>query len=309
MKIFSLTVLAAGAAFAGTLQMPPTCTTPDGMAVDPSGRLVIAAPNNNHKQPGALFRLSAPGGAPEKWFDVPAYAESGWASPMGVCFGPDGELYVCDNQKAGHGRLLRLTFKDDKVATCETIACGLENANGVKYLNGRLYLTQAFLRSIPAPDGALTSGLYMFSAKDRNVRVTNTEKDPQLVFKDVTAGRVKVGLNGVAVTSKGVIYTGNYGAGRVWKLTPGEDGRIAKSEVFVKPEAGVKTPDGLCVDDDDNLYIADMHGNQSVKVTPAGEVKVVQKGGFRAPSEPCVWRGNLYISNYGGTTVEETPLR
>ena len=269
MKIFSLTVLAAGAAFAGTLQMPPTCTTPDGMAVDPSGRLVIAAPNNSHKQPGALFRLSAPGGTPEKWFEVPAYV----------------------------------------VATCETIACGLENANGVKYLNGRLYLTQAFLRSIPAPDGALTSGLYMFSAKDRNVRVTNTEKDPQLVFKDVTTGRVKVGLNGVAVTSKGVIYTGNYGAGRVWKLTPGEDGRIAKSEVFVKPEAGVKTPDGLCVDDDDNLYIADMHGNQSVKVTPAGEVKVVQKGGFRAPSEPCVWRGNLYISNYGGTTVEETPLR
>ncbi len=305
MKILAMTVAAAGLASAGTIQMPPSCTTPDGMAVDPAGRLVIAAPNNDHSQPGAVFRLSEPGGTPEKWFEVPAYAESGYASPMGVCFGPEGELYVCDNQKAGNGRLLRLTFKDDKIATCETIACGLENANGVKYLNGRLYMTQAFLRGIPAEGGALTSGLYMFSASDRNVRVSNTADDAQLVFRDVTAGRIKVGLNGVAVDSKGAIYVGNYGAGRVWKLTPGEDGRIAKSEVFVKPEAGVKTPDGLCVDDKDNLYIADMHGDQAVRVSPSGEVKVVRKGGFKRPSEPCAWRGRLYVSNYGGTTVEE----
>ena len=305
MKILAMTVAAAGLASAGTIQMPPSCTTPDGMAVDPAGRLVIAAPNNDHSQPGAVFRLSEPGGTPEKWFEVPAYAESGYASPMGVCFGPEGELYVCDNQKAGNGRLLRLTFKDDKIATCETVACGLENANGVKYLNGRLYMTQAFLRGIQAEGGALTSGLYMFSASDRNVRVSNTADDAQLVFRDVTAGRIKVGLNGVAVDSKGAIYVGNYGAGRVWKLTPGEDGRIAKSEVFVKPEAGVKTPDGLCVDDKDNLYIADMHGNQAVRVSPSGEVKVVRKGGFKRPSEPCAWRGRLYVSNYGGTTVEE----
>ena len=305
MKILAMTVAAAGLASAGTIQMPPSCTTPDGMAVDPAGRLVIAAPNNDHSQPGAVFRLSEPGGTPEKWFEVPAYAESGYASPMGVCFGPEGELYVCDNQKPGKGRLLRLTFKDDKIATCETVACGLENANGVKCLNGRLYMTQAFLRGIPAEGGALTSGLYMFSASDRNVRVSNTADDAQLVFRDVTAGRIKVGLNGVAIDSKGAIYVGNYGAGRVWKLTPGEDGRIAKSEVFVKPEAGVKTPDGLCVDDKDNLYIADMHGNQAVRVSPSGEVKVVRKGGFKRPSEPCAWRGRLYVSNYGGTTVEE----
>ena len=305
MKILAMTVAAAGLASAGTIQMPPSCTTPDGMAVDPAGRLVIAAPNNDHSQPGAVFRLSEPGGTPEKWFEVPAYAESGYASPMGVCFGPEGELYVCDNQKAGNGRLLRLTFKDDKIATCETVACGLENANGVKCLNGRLYMTQAFLRGIPAEGGALTSGLYMFSASDRNVRVSNTADDAQLVFRDVTAGRIKVGLNGVAIDSKGAIYVGNYGAGRVWKLTPGEDGRIAKSEVFVKPEAGVKTPDGLCVDDKDNLYIADMYGDQAVRVSPSGEVKVVRKGGFKRPSEPCAWRGRLYVSNYGGTTVEE----
>ena len=305
MKILPLTILATSVACAATLQMPPTCTKPDGMAIDPSGRLVIAAPNNNHKQPGALFRLTEPGKAPVKWIDVPAYAESGWSSPMGICFGPDGELYVCDNQKAGSARLLRLTFKDDKVATCETIAGGLWNANGVKYLKGKLYLTQAYLKGEPE-NGAKPSGLYMFDAKDRNVRVTNTDADAQLVFKDTFTKAC--GCNGVAVTSKGEIYVSNYGEGRVWKLTPGEDGRITKKELVVKPEAGVKTPDGLCVDENDNLYIADMQGCQAVKVTPKGEVQVLKKGGFRAPSEPCVWRGNYYISNYGSTTVEETKL-
>ncbi len=305
MKILPLTILATSVACAATLQMPPTCTKPDGMAVDPSGRLVIAAPNNNHKQPGALFRLTEPGKAPTKWIDVPAYAESGWSSPMGICFGPDGELYVCDNQKAGSARLLRLTFKDDKVATCETIAGGLWNANGVKYLKGKLYLTQAFLKGEPV-NGAKLSGLYMFDAKDRNVRVTNTEADPQLVFKDTFTKAC--GCNGVAVTSKGEIYVSNYGESRVWKLTPGADGRIAKKELFVKPDAGVKTPDGLCVDENDNLYIADMNGCQAVRVLPCGKVEILKKGGFRAPSEPCVWRGNYYISNYGSTTVEETKL-
>ena len=39
-----------------------------------------------------------------------------------------------------------------------------------------------------------------------------------------------------------------------------------------------------------------------------GEVKFVRKGGFSRPSEPCVWKGGLYIANYGGTTLAELPL-
>ena len=91
----SMTALAA----AVKIQMPPSCTNPDGMAVDPAGRLVIATPNNDHKQPGAIFLLDSPDSTPRKWFDVPAHPESGYAAPMGICFGSEGEMYVCDNQK------------------------------------------------------------------------------------------------------------------------------------------------------------------------------------------------------------------
>ena len=72
--------------------------------------------------------------------------------------------------------------------------------------------------------------------------------------------------------------------------------------------AGVKTPDGLCVDAEDNLYIADMMGDAAVKVTPQGKVSFVKKGGFIRPSEPGAWRGSLYVANWGGTTVEKIPL-
>ena len=100
--------------------------------------------------------------------------------------------------------------KDDKFDKCEVVAYGLDNANGVKYLNGKLYLTQAFLYGVKRGDGAASSGLYMFSATDRNVKVGNTPADPQCVFSDVTRNpQIRGGLNGVAVDAKGFIYTGN----------------------------------------------------------------------------------------------------
>lgn len=304
-RILIATCALVFAANARTVQMPATCTTPDGMCVDAKGRLVIAAPNNDRRHPGAIFRIDEPGSAPVKWFDVPPCKESGYASPMGICFGPDGELYVCDNQKDSRGRLLRITFKDDRIASCEAVAVGLDNANGVKHLNGRLYVTQAFLYNVKRGDGAASSGLYMFAATDRNVRVGNTPADPQCVFSDVTRNpEIRGGLNGVAVDAKGRIYTGNYGDGRVWRLTPGDDGRIVKSEEIVHAFGLSVTPDGMCVDDAGNLYIADMRGDALERITPDGGFAVLRKGGFARPSEPCVWKGSVYVANYGGTTLE-----
>ena len=168
-------------------------------------------------------------------------------------------------------------------------------------------MTQAFLRNLPREDGHLPSGLYMFSATDRNVKVTNTAADPQLVFADHTGGKIRVGLNGVAVDGKGNIFVDNYGDGRIWKLKPGADGRIASSELFAWSD--MRTPDGLCTDAEGNVYTADMHGGAAVKVDPKGKVTTVAKDCFTKPSEPCVWRGRLYVADYGSTTLTEVPLK
>lgn len=294
-------------ASARTVQMPRECTTPDGMCVAADGALVIAAPNNDHKMPGAIFRLASPGATPVKWFEVPANPETGYSSPMGVCFGPEGELYVCDNQKDSNGRILVFTFPDGSSAAprMEVVACGLDNANGVKYLNGRLYVTQAFLFGEKRADNAMASGLFMFDAKARNQRAVNSHASAQCVHADWTVNpKIRGGLNGVATDGVDTLFTGNYGDGHVWKLKVGADGRVVKSEIYAKDHEKLVTPDGFCLDRSGDLFIADMHGCSLVKVTAAGKVEIVKKGGFNRPSEPCCYRGNVYVANYGGTTLE-----
>ena len=54
--------------------------------------------------------------------------------------------------------------------------------------------------------------------------------------------------------------------------------------------------------------MADMHAGAAVKVDRKGAVTTVAKDCFTRPSEPCVWRGRLYISDYGSTTLTEIPL-
>jgi len=313
-KCAMVLAIVAGSAFAERIQMPSGCTTPDGMAIDPKGRLVIAAANvSDRSKPGAVFRMDAPDKAPVKWFEVPPHPESGYAQPMGIAFGPDGELYLCDCQEPGKGRLLRFEFAaDDSVAKCETVADGLANANGVKYYKGRLYLSQAKVPRAKRNKEGSASAIYCFSATDRNVKVTNTEADSQMVFCDSTMNpKMAVGLNGVAIDKNGYLYTGNYGDGRVWRLKIGEDGKIAEKKVFVEPseENGIVSPDGMCVDEEGNLYIADMFGYSAQKVTPDGKVITLMKNppdvkdGLERPSEPCFWKGCLYLSNWGGTTL------
>ena len=60
-----------------------------------------------------------------KWFDVPVHEETGIATPMGIAFGPDGDLYICDNQGWSgkeelcfKGRILRVKTDGDNVVKC-----------------------------------------------------------------------------------------------------------------------------------------------------------------------------------------------
>jgi hypothetical protein len=51
-----------------------------------------------------------------------------------------------------------------------------------------------------------------------------------------------------------------------------------------------------------------MHACAAVKVDAKGTVTTVAKDCFTKPSEPCVWRGKLYVSDYASTTLTEVPL-
>ncbi len=313
------------------LMLPDFCPTPDGMAVDAAGNLVVACPNfADPALPGCVITVS-PGRKATKWFDVPPLAETGKAFPMGIAFGEDGDLFVCDNQnwptgngdhgEINQGRLLRLRIRDGKVAKTTVVACGISHPNGVRIRGDFAYVTVSMLPKVERSDGLLTSAVYRFRTDDRGIELTNTLDDPNLLVSFVTENPdCQYGADGLAFDSKGNLFVGNFGDGALHKVTFDEKGNVTASSVFAKtdfntpmssPDFGkrmtkgkMRTTDGICIDENDNVYVADFSNNAVCRVDPQGNIAVLaqspdcdgSQGGLDQPGEPILWDGRLVVS-------------
>ncbi len=136
---------------------------------------------------------------------------NGWASPMGLAFNEEGDLFISDNQgwsgaeKAKNkGRVLRLKFENDQLKETITVASGMEHPNGIRIRNGKLYVTQSSLSQIKDPSGLLVSGVYCFDMNDRDIAVTNTSADQNLLTTVITKNpEVQYGLDGIVFNEAG----------------------------------------------------------------------------------------------------------
>jgi sugar lactone lactonase YvrE len=324
------------------LQLPDYAVTPDGMAIAPDGQLVVACPNfasyalgaTKPSVPACLIKIDKHGKI-TKWVDIPVMAETGRSCPMGIEFGPHGELYVVDNQnwadgngakgEVNQGRILRLTIKGNRIMDSAVLAKGISHPNGIRYYKGNVYVTVSKLPKIKRPDGLLTSAVYRFPADGREIEVSNTLKDKNLLMPFVTQNRYTAyGLDGIVFDSKGSLYVGNFGDGTIYKIVLDAHGNAVSSAVFARTDfdlsldpqapgfldramkAKMRTTDGICVDGHDNLYVADFSNNAIAKVTPSGQISVMaqngdtdgQHGEINQPSEPIVWDGRLVVTNF-----------
>jgi len=313
------------------VNLPDDCPTPDGMAIDPEGNLVVACPNfADAKKPGCLIRIDR-NRQVTRWVDVPPLAETGRACPMGIAFGPDGDLYVCDNQnwptgngkngEINQGRLLRLRIRDGKIAQTTVVASGISHPNGVRVHQGHVYVTVSMLPKIKRKDGLLVSAVYRFRPDDQDIRLTNTRLDKNLLVTFVTRNRdCQYGADGLAFDSKGSLFVGNFGDGALHKVTFDAAGNVTSNAVFAKTDfatpmtdkdfaqkmvqAKMRTTDGICIDKDDNIYVADFSNNALCKVDPQGTITVLAQspdcdgsdGGLDQPGEPIVWDGKLVVT-------------
>ena len=342
MKLAAL-CLTAALAFCGNLYaqpqtsskllvtLPDFCPTPDGMAIDGAGNLVVACPNfADTSYPGCVVRVS-PDGQVTKWFDVPAHPETGKAYPMGIAFAENGDLFVCDNQnwptgngdqgELNQGRLLRLHIRDDKLVKTTVVASGISHPNGVRVHDGWVYVTVSMLPKVKRPDGLLTSAVYRFRPEDHAVQLANTLDDANLLTSFVTKNPdCQYGADGLVFDSKGNLFVGNFGDGALHKVTFDDDGNVAGKSVFAKTdmatpmsspqfakrmtEAKMRTTDGICIDSSDNIYVADFSNNAVCRVDPQGEITVLaqspdcdgSQGGLDQPGEPILWNGKLVVS-------------
>ncbi len=323
------------------ITLPDFAVTPDGMAIAPDGDLVLALPNfasngpdNNPTVPACVAKIS-PDLKVRKWFDVPVLAETGRACPMGIEFGPEGELYMVDNQtwKTGNGphgeinlgRILRVNFRGGQPTETIVLAKGISHPNGLRYRNGQVYVTVSQLPKVKRPDGLLTSAVYRFPANGHDIQVDDTLQDPNLLASFVTQNKfTQYGLDGIVFDSKGNLYVGNFGDGAISKLTFDASGKLTSTTLFAKTDldysldpklpgyldkatkAKMRTTDGICADQNDNFYVADFSNNAIAKVNPAGQISVLKQNGdtggrngdLNEPGEPIVWRGMLVVSNF-----------
>lgn len=284
--------------------LPDYVSTPDGMAIAPDGDLVLSCPNfANQTQPGCLLKIDANKNV-KKWVNVPALKESGLACPMGIAFGPDGDIYICDNQGWSgapklqfKGRMLRLRIKDDKVIKTTVVAEGMEHPNGVRVRGNHMYVTQSMLSKVKDPSGLLVSCVYKFSLDDENIKVTNTLEDKNILTTFITLNvDDQYGADGIEFDKEGNLYVGNFGDGAVHKITFNTDGTVKENKVWAKDSTQLTTTDGMIMDDDGNLYIADFSSNAIGKVTPDGKViRIAQSpdsdgfnGELDQPGEPVI---------------------
>jgi sugar lactone lactonase YvrE len=283
--------------------LPDNCPTPDAFDVAPDGSLTLTCPNYaNRKLQGELFSLSAKGKVTHL-ATVPKLKQKNKANPMGLAYGPEGELYIADSRGPKNGRILKLTFKNNKVDSSQVIASGL-NPNGLRYHQGYIYVTQPKMPKVKSKKS--TSAVYRFKATDSNLKMSNTLADKHIIFSVETQNPDRqFGLDGLVFDQQGRLYTTDFGDGTIYRLTLNDDGVVTHKEIYaqVPNTTGV---DGMAIDATGNLYLAGFSQNQLLKVNTQGTVSIIadypdnngSNGQLDQPADLIVYKNKLIISNF-----------
>jgi sugar lactone lactonase YvrE len=296
------------------LTLPDYVSTPDGMAIDSEGNLILACPNYaDPSMPGCLLKIDERKKI-GKLVDVPVSGETGHAFPMGIAFGPDGDLYVCDNQGWSgkpelvfKGRILRLRIRDGQVVKTTVVAHGMEHPNGIRVHRNHMYLTHSMLSRVKDPSGLLVSCVYRFGLDEENISITNTLEDPHILTTFLTHNKdIQYGADGIEFDKAGNLYVGNFGDGAVYKIRFNDDGSVKENKLWAQDPKQLKSTDGMIIDGEGNLYIADFCANAVAKVQPNGKVtRIAQSpdsdglhGELDQPGEPIIWRGKLVVTAF-----------
>jgi|AGTN01.3.fsa_nt_gi hypothetical protein len=303
------------------VKLPDYVSTPDGMAIDSKGDLILSCPNfADLSMPGLVMKIDKNKNM-TKLFEVPVHPETGCARPMGIALDAHDHMYICDNQawpgdpaRQFKCRILRVEFDGKRITKCVTVANRMEHPNGIKIRGNYMYVTESKMTKIKHPSGLLVSGVYRFALDDENIDVENTLDDPNLLTTYVSLNAdYQYGTDGLAISASGDLYVGVFGDGAVYKTTFNEDASVKETVLFAKNPEELKSTDGMTFDDAGNLYIADFNVNAIVRVTPDGTVSRFAQspdcdgfdGGLDQPGEPCIWGDKIIVSCFDLITGRE----
>jgi sugar lactone lactonase YvrE len=315
--VVSLLLLAGCAALKTptiAVDLPEQYNTPDGMVLAPNGDIILSMPNfNDDTKPAKMLRIDKDDKISEI-ITLPVHPETLKAGPLGVDIGPDGHLYIADNQAFGtsdfKSRLLRVAMHEGKATRCEVLVENFVMSNAVSCHGDSVYVTETKLN--PDPNAyPLVSGVYRFELAELNpampIQLKKDGTDKHLICKTTTKNKAwQVGANGLGFDKAGNMYYCNFGDAQIIKVTFKADGTVDKQTVLAEGN-GMLSTDGMKVHPvTGDIYVADFLGNAVHKVCPkTGKVTTLARNGLTdgaggaldKPSEVCIRGNRCYVSN------------
>ncbi|MDR1960121.1 MAG: SMP-30/gluconolactonase/LRE family protein [Planctomycetaceae bacterium] len=272
------------------LELPEWCHNPDGMTVCPkTGTIYLNCPNFNTMDrktgkkdfPATLSSIDKDGKL-EKLLEYPPFEETGQCGPMGLAIGPDGNLYVCDNQffvSADYkSRLLCVEMKEGKpTGKITTVVEGMQLPNAILWRGDELWITD----TCAVPDEFGAGGLWRFKGEEilgrtEPLKVLPKGEDEHLVVK-VKVKKIgredNSGPDGMTVDKNGIIYFGNFGDGVMYAVTTDKDGKVKCDKIL---DDGYQCCDGIFYDENSDLiFINDSQRNSIRVLTPFNSNRVL----------------------------------
>lgn len=309
--------------------LPDGFKNPSSLTVGPDGSLYLLVSNEDDPQhPSRIMRI-------DKTDEMTLFCDVGFFTEKNrpLCtraleFGNDGHLYVISQvlEYDDESRLMRVNIVDGKPAGIDPVVGKISrNGRDLAVIDGAVVVTDDARHSKKEAGnklfvftserfrlGTLPPHLYTginAEGKGKYDYIGKLFKAHDEEFVCIRFEQLGIRVSGVAADSEGNIYVGDSTKGNIWKCTRTEDGALNDKTLFLEGAAsGLKSVEGVYIDDGDHLWATDKLGNTLVwadiktgesRIVLRNEISDGRKGELRAPVD-CVRRGNkLYVANAG----------
>ena len=195
------------------------------------------------------------------------------ASPGGISFDANGDLYVAAGPFGEVVRIKAANLDPEKPGIAQTFATGVPGANGIVFDKaGKLYVSggaSGIVYSV-GPNGGAARPVVQI---DKNVRTLPDGKATQAIV-----------ANGLKFDAAGVLHIADTSRGAVWKVVMGADGKGGKPALLAQSPL-LEGADDMAFDAHGNLWVTANELNAIVSVSPSGAVKTITKNASQGPLE------------------------